>query len=167
MAPGSMASVLLETNASTRRKCGEQRGEVRRTCGEARRRGHAACSEQRGYAKRMEYFSDAIALTSDNDVLYSNRSAAFKHRSGATRRRPALNDAERTATAHLGLGDASKAIEAYEKIGQPWQSAAHGGTGPAVKQQHAVHQRTAQQPECLIFNDKRGSRQGQPSDEEA
>jgi stress-induced-phosphoprotein 1 len=92
---------------------------------EAKAKGNAAFAAGR-FEEAVQHFRDAIALATDNHVLYSNRSAAY---ASLGRYAEALGDAERTVAlkpdwakgysrlgaAHLGLGDAPKAVEAYEK----------------------------------------------------
>lgn len=92
---------------------------------EAKAKGNAAFSAGR-FEEAARHFTDAIALAPDNHVLYSNRSAAL---ASLHRYSDALADAQKTVelkpdwakgysrlgAAHLGLGDAPKAVEAYEK----------------------------------------------------
>ncbi|TVU29034.1 hypothetical protein EJB05_20576 [Eragrostis curvula] len=92
---------------------------------EAKAKGNAAFSAGR-FEEAARHFTDAIALAPGNHVLYSNRSAAL---ASLHRYSDALADAEKTVelkpdwakgysrlgAAHLGLGDASSAVAAYEK----------------------------------------------------
>ncbi|KAG8071615.1 hypothetical protein GUJ93_ZPchr0006g42953 [Zizania palustris] len=92
---------------------------------EAKAKGNAAFSAGR-FEEAARHFTDAIALAPGNHVLYSNRSAAL---ASVHRYSEALADAEKTVelkpdwakgysrlgAAHLGLGDASSAVAAYER----------------------------------------------------
>ncbi|XP_061980438.1 hsp70-Hsp90 organizing protein 3-like [Populus nigra] len=92
---------------------------------EAKSRGNAAFSA-RDYATAVEHFTDAIALSPTNHVLYSNRSAAH---ASLHHYADALKDAKKTVelkpdwskgysrlgAAHLGLHQIQDAISAYKK----------------------------------------------------
>ncbi|OIV92762.1 hypothetical protein TanjilG_00896 [Lupinus angustifolius] len=92
---------------------------------EAKAKGNAAFSSG-DYATAIRHFSDAIALSPTNHVLYSNRSAAYASLQNYT---DALTDAKkivelkpdwskgysRLGAAHIGLGQHSDAVSAYKK----------------------------------------------------
>ncbi|KAJ6933431.1 hsp70-Hsp90 organizing protein 3-like [Populus alba x Populus x berolinensis] len=92
---------------------------------EAKSRGNAAFSAG-DYATAVEHFTDAIALSPTNHVLYSNRSAAH---ASLHHYADALKDAKKTVelkpdwskgysrlgAAHLGLHQIQDAISAYKK----------------------------------------------------
>ncbi|KAE9613160.1 hypothetical protein Lal_00027632 [Lupinus albus] len=92
---------------------------------EAKAKGNAAFSSG-DYATAIRHFSDAIALSPTNHVLYSNRSAAYASIQNYTE---ALTDAKKTVelkpdwskgysrlgAAHIGLGQHSDAVSAYKK----------------------------------------------------
>ncbi|KAJ6703725.1 TPR REPEAT CONTAINING PROTEIN [Salix viminalis] len=92
---------------------------------EAKSRGNAAFSAG-DYAAAAEHFTDAIALSPTNHVLYSNRSAAH---ASLHHYADALEDAKKTVelkpdwskgysrlgAAHLGLHQIQEAISAYKK----------------------------------------------------
>ncbi|KAB5564390.1 hypothetical protein DKX38_004444 [Salix brachista] len=92
---------------------------------EAKSRGNAAFSAG-DYAAAVEHFTDAIALSPTNHVLYSNRSAAH---ASLHHYADALEDAKKTVelkpdwskgysrlgAAHLGLHQIQEAISAYKK----------------------------------------------------
>ncbi|OIW10821.1 hypothetical protein TanjilG_27767 [Lupinus angustifolius] len=92
---------------------------------EAKAKGNAAFSSG-DYAAAIRHFSDAIALSPTNHVLYSNRSAAYASIQNYTE---ALTDAKKTVelkadwskgysrlgAAHIGLGQHSDAVSAYKK----------------------------------------------------
>ncbi|KAK7251182.1 hypothetical protein RIF29_34142 [Crotalaria pallida] len=92
---------------------------------EAKSKGNAAFSSG-DYDAAIRHFSDAIALSPTNHVLYSNRSAAHASLQNYTE---ALNDALKTVelkpdwskgysrlgAAHLGLGHHDDAVAAYKK----------------------------------------------------
>ncbi|CAL0311673.1 unnamed protein product [Lupinus luteus] len=92
---------------------------------EAKAKGNAAFSSG-DYAAAIRHFSDAIALSPTNHVLYSNRSAAYASIQSYTE---ALTDAKKTVelkpdwskgysrlgAAHIGLGQHSDAVSAYKK----------------------------------------------------
>ncbi|XP_028804376.1 hsp70-Hsp90 organizing protein 3 [Neltuma alba] len=92
---------------------------------EAKAKGNAAFSSG-DFAAAIRHFSDAIALSPDNHVLYSNRSAAY---ASLHKYSEALADAKKTVelkpdwskgysrlgAAHLGLGQHDEAIAAYNK----------------------------------------------------
>ncbi|KAI4315293.1 hypothetical protein L6164_028119 [Bauhinia variegata] len=92
---------------------------------EAKAKGNAAFSSG-DFAGAVRHFSDAIALSPDNHVLYSNRSAAY---ASLQKYSEALDDAKKTVglkpdwskgysrlgAAHLGLGQHDDAIAAYKK----------------------------------------------------
>ncbi|KAK7330721.1 hypothetical protein VNO77_24919 [Canavalia gladiata] len=92
---------------------------------EAKAKGNAAFSAG-DFAAAVRHFSDAIALSPSNHVLYSNRSAAY----ASLQKYPeALADAQKTVdlkpdwskgysrlgAAHLGLGQHDDAVSAYKK----------------------------------------------------
>ncbi|RYR59901.1 hypothetical protein Ahy_A05g025844 isoform I [Arachis hypogaea] len=92
---------------------------------EAKAKGNAAFSSG-DYAAAVRHFSDAIALSPDNHVLYSNRSASY---ASLKKYSDALADAKKTVelkpdwskgysrlgAAHLGLSQYDDAIAAYKK----------------------------------------------------
>ncbi|KAJ1379629.1 Tetratricopeptide-like helical domain superfamily, partial [Sesbania bispinosa] len=92
---------------------------------EAKAKGNAAFSGG-DFTAAIRHFSDAIALTPSNHVLYSNRSAAY---ASLQKYAEALDDAKKTielkpdwskgysrlGAAHLGLGHAHDAVSAYRK----------------------------------------------------
>ncbi|KAI4327089.1 hypothetical protein L6164_019590 [Bauhinia variegata] len=92
---------------------------------EAKAKGNAAFSSG-DFAAAIRHFSDAITLSPDNHVLYSNRSAAY---ASLQKYAEALTDAKKTVelkpdwskgysrlgAAHLGLGQHDDAIAAYTK----------------------------------------------------
>ncbi|XP_061357841.1 hsp70-Hsp90 organizing protein 1-like [Gastrolobium bilobum] len=92
---------------------------------EAKAKGNAAFSSG-DYAAAIRHFSDAIALSPENHVLYSNRSAAYASLQKYTE---ALADAKKTVdlksdwskgysrlgAAHLGLNQYDDAVSAYKK----------------------------------------------------
>ncbi|CAL0314292.1 unnamed protein product [Lupinus luteus] len=92
---------------------------------EAKAKGNAAFSSG-DYTAAIRHFSDAIALSPTNHVLYSNRSAAYASLQNYT---DALTDAKKTVelkpdwskgysrlgAAHIGLGQHSDAVSAYKK----------------------------------------------------
>lgn len=92
---------------------------------EAKAKGNAAFSSG-DFAAAIRHFSDAIALSPDNHVLYSNRSAAYASLQKYTE---ALADAKKTVelkpdwskgysrlgAAHLGLSQYDDAVSAYKK----------------------------------------------------
>ncbi|MED6106862.1 DNA binding protein [Stylosanthes scabra] len=92
---------------------------------EAKAKGNAAFSSG-DYAAAIRHFSDAISLSPDNHVLYSNRSAAY---ASLQKYSEALADAKKTVdlkpdwskgysrlgAAHLGLSQYDDAVAAYRK----------------------------------------------------
>ncbi|KAJ1416033.1 Tetratricopeptide-like helical domain superfamily [Sesbania bispinosa] len=92
---------------------------------EAKAKGNAAFSSG-DFDAAIRHFSDAIALSPDNHVLYSNRSAAYASLQKYTE---ALTDAKKTVelkpdwskgysrlgAAHLGLAQYDDAVSAYKK----------------------------------------------------
>ncbi|KAL8172286.1 hypothetical protein V2J09_024090 [Rumex salicifolius] len=92
---------------------------------EAKAKGNAAFSAG-NYSEAIKHFSDAIALSPSNHVLYSNRSAAY---ASLHEYSPALSDAQKTVelnpawakgysrlgAAYQGLRNYSEAIVAYKK----------------------------------------------------
>lgn len=92
---------------------------------EAKAKGNAAFSSG-DYTAAIRHFSDAIALSPSNHVLYSNRSAAYASLQKYTE---ALADAKKTVelkpdwskgysrlgAAHLGLSQYDDAVSAYKK----------------------------------------------------
>lgn len=92
---------------------------------EAKAKGNAAFSSG-DYAAAIRHFSDAIALSPHNHVLYSNRSASYASLQNYT---DALTDAKKTVdlkpdwskgysrlgAAHLGLTQYNDAVSAYKK----------------------------------------------------
>ncbi|KAJ7952463.1 Hsp70-Hsp90 organizing protein [Quillaja saponaria] len=92
---------------------------------EAKAKGNAAFSSS-DFNTAIRHFSDAIALSSENHVLYSNRSAAY---ASLHKYSEALTDAKKTVelkpdwskgysrlgAAHLGLAHYDDAISAYKK----------------------------------------------------
>ncbi|KAH7857978.1 hypothetical protein Vadar_018547 [Vaccinium darrowii] len=93
--------------------------------GEARVKGNAAFSAG-DYADAIRHYTEAINLSPDNHVLYSNRSAAYAYLNQYTE---ALSDAQKTVNlkpgwpkgfsrlgiAHLGLQNYNDAVSAYKK----------------------------------------------------
>lgn len=92
---------------------------------EAKAKGNAAFAAG-NFDDAVKHFSDAIALSPTNHVLYSNRSAAY----GSLHKYvDALTDAKKTVelkpdwakgysrlgAAHVGLGDSQEAVSAYKK----------------------------------------------------
>ncbi|KAI8546497.1 hypothetical protein RHMOL_Rhmol07G0122700 [Rhododendron molle] len=92
---------------------------------EAKAKGNAAFSAG-NYADAVRHFTDAIALSPDNHVLYSNRSAAH---ASLNQYAEALSDAQKTVelkpdwpkgysrlgAAHVGLRSYDDAVSAYRK----------------------------------------------------
>ncbi|CAJ1928335.1 unnamed protein product [Sphenostylis stenocarpa] len=92
---------------------------------EAKAKGNAAFSSG-DYAAAIRHFSDAIALSPTNHVLYSNRSASYASLQNYS---DALTDAKKTVelkpdwskgysrlgAAHLGLSQYDDAVSAYKK----------------------------------------------------
>lgn len=92
---------------------------------EAKTKGNSAFSAG-DFTSAVTHFSDAIALSPTNHVLYSNRSAAY---ASLHKYADALADAKKTVelkpdwakgysrlgAAHVGLGDYEEAISAYKK----------------------------------------------------
>jgi len=92
---------------------------------EAKAKGNAAFSAG-DFNGAVSHFTDAIALSPTNHVLYSNRSAAY---ASLHKYADALTDAKKTVelkpdwakgysrlgAAHVGLGDYAEAISAYKK----------------------------------------------------
>ncbi|KAJ3680301.1 hypothetical protein LUZ60_016579 [Juncus effusus] len=92
---------------------------------EAKAKGNAAFSAGR-FDEAIRHFSDAIVLAPSNHVLYSNRSASY---ASLNKYSEALADAEKTVelkpdwakgysrlgAAHVGLGNAEAAVNAYEQ----------------------------------------------------
>lgn len=92
---------------------------------EAKAKGNAAFSSG-DFNSAIRHFSDAISLSPDNHVLYSNRSAAY---ASLHKYSEALTDAKKTVelkpdwskgysrlgAAHLGLAQHDDAISAYKK----------------------------------------------------
>ncbi|KAF3448392.1 hypothetical protein FNV43_RR09105 [Rhamnella rubrinervis] len=92
---------------------------------EAKAKGNAAFSAG-DFNAAVSHFTDAIALSPINHVLYSNRSAAY---ASLNKYADALTDAKKTVelkpdwakgysrlgAAHVGLGDYAEAISAYKK----------------------------------------------------